>query len=236
MAESAIFIPGLLCTRDLFVPQLDELDGRLDITIGDHTLHDNIFDAAKQILEDAPERFVLAGLSMGGHISLEIMRQAAGRVIALMLMDTTARPDMPEQIKFRQELIEMSRNDGLDPVVDILLPKYLGESSQRDPQLVSTVRAMANETGIDAFARQQSIIIGRPDSRPTLGGIECPTLVIVGEGDVLTPPEISQEIASGISGAKLEIIPDAGHLSSLENPAVVNKVIKAFLDEVGRGA
>lgn len=125
----AIFVPGLLCTDDLYAPQIAALGG-LDIAIGDHRCHDNFAAMAAYILEVAPERFVLAGLSMGGYASLEIMRQSSGRVAALILLDTTVRPDAPEQTARRKGLIEVAQAEGLDAVVDAVMPAFLAEEHQ----------------------------------------------------------------------------------------------------------
>lgn len=231
----AVFVPGLLCTDDLFAALNSALTG-LDISIGDHRSHDNFAAMTAHILENAPERFVLAGLSMGGYASFEIMRQAPERVEALILMDTTARPDAPEQTERRKGLIEMAQSQGLDAVVDAVLPAFLAEEHQGRDDLTSLVRKMAHETGVDAFLKQQAAIMARADSHMTLHLITCPTLVIVGANDTLTPPELAEEIAEGISGAQLEVIDHCGHLSAIEQPDAVSGAIKSFLEGAGISA
>jgi len=232
MPKEAIFIPGLLCSGDLFGPQREGLSDLLEMAIGDHRRHATLGETAQDILSGAPERFVLAGLSMGGYISFEIMRRAGERVQALVLMDTTARPDTPEQSRFRRELIATARSEGLEPVIDMLLPKFLAPENARKPEVAGLVRRMARETGVEAFCRQQEMIMARPDARAALGEIACPTLVIVGAQDALTPPELAEEIAGHIAGARLEVIPDAGHLATIENPAGVTAAIRSFLEAV----
>lgn len=229
----AVFIPGLLCTDALYAPQVAALGGRLDIAIGDHRRHDTLAAIAGHILSSAPERFVLAGLSMGGYISLEILRQAPERVTALLLLDTSARADEPEKTARRRELVKISSEQGLDRVMDQLVPVFLAEESQQDAGLVATARKMASDTGPDTFARQQEALTARPDSRPSLVDIRCPTLVIVGDKDVLTPPDLAREIADAIPGSQLSVIENCGHLSTLEQPEAVNQAIETFLEGAG---
>lgn len=229
---NAVFVPGLLCTGELYAPQIEVLT-TLDAFVGDHKSDDTMGDIARNILEGAPEKFVLIGLSMGGYISFEIMRQAGTRVQALILLDTGARPDDPAKAEQRKALVDLARDEGIDPVVDELTPHFLAERHHGRDDLRIIVRRMAHDTGAMAFARQQAAIMSRPDSRPTLSDIVCPTLVIVGEEDTLTPPELAQEIADGIGDAKLEVIPECGHLATLEQPEAVTAAIQSFLEGAG---
>lgn len=231
----AVFVPGLLCTDELFAAQKAALTG-LDISIGDHRSHDSFAAIGTHILENASERFVLAGLSMGGYASFEIMRQAPERVEALILMNTSARPDTAEQTERRKALLELAQTQGLDAVLDALLPMFLAEANQSREELTGLVRKMAHDTGLEAFVKQQTAIMGRADSRMTLSSISCPTLVIVGAGDTLTPPELAEEIAGSISGADLKVIDQCGHLSAIEQPDAVSAAIKSFLEGAGISA
>jgi pimeloyl-ACP methyl ester carboxylesterase len=166
---------------------------------------------------------------MGGYISFEILRQAPERVAKLVLLDTSARPDGPEQSEQRRAQMATAREGRLGEVVDMLFPRLVHARRWGDESLRRIVRAMAQGVGVDGFIRQQTAIIGRPDSRPGLEAIRCPTLVVVGDGDVLTPPERAEEIASGIGGARLVTIADSGHLSTLEQPAAVTRALVEFL-------
>jgi len=231
--SKAVFVPGLLCTDELFAPQRDALGGTIEIVIGDHRSDDNFTQMAKRILGNAPEKFVCAGLSMGGYAGFEIMRQAPERVEALILMNTGAQADIPERRERRMELIEIAKNKGLGTVADELLPLFLAEQNLGNKDLTDRVRRMAIDTGVEAFESQQAAIMGRMDSRGSLGAITCPTLVIVGDNDTLTPPELAREIAEGIPGAQLKVIEDCGHLSSIEQPDAVNEAIKTFLKKAG---
>lgn len=225
----AVFVPGLLCTGELFASQRRALGGVLEMAIGDHRSDDNFAGMARRILGNAPEKFVFAGLSMGGYAGFEIMRQAPERVEALILLNTSARADAPEQSERRKGLIDMAQTQGLDPVVDAVLPVFLAEQNQGNAALTDMVRRMAGDTGVDVFLNQQAAIMGRADSRPSLGAISCPTLIIVGANDTLTPPDLAREIADGIPGAELKIIDECGHLSAIEQPEAVSEAIRTFL-------
>ena len=173
---------------------------------------------AARILTQAPPRFALAGLSMGGYIAFEILRQAPHRVAKLALLDTGARADTPEQSERRLRLIELAQAGRFVEIADLLFPLFVDRRHQGDAKLKQVVRLMAEETGAEAFVRQQRALMSRPDSRGDLAVIHAPTLVLVGEGDELTPPALAQEIAAGISGARLVVVPGSGHLSTLEQP------------------
>jgi pimeloyl-ACP methyl ester carboxylesterase len=220
-----VLIPGLTCTARLYAEQIPALWRFGPVTIANHTRDDSMAAIARRILAAAPPRFALAGLSMGGYIAFEIMRQAPDRVAKLALLDTGARGDTPEQTDRRKIVIALAKSGRYAEVPDIAFPVYVHRSRHGDTALKEIVRTMAEETGAEAFLRQQQAIIGRPDSRPGLPAITCPTIVIVGEGDEATPPELSREIAGGIAGSRLVMIPDSGHLSTLEQPQAVTKAL-----------
>ena len=117
-------------------------------------------------------------------------------------------------------------------VVDILFPLFVHRRRHGDATLKALVRTMAEETGVEAFVRQQNALINRVDARPQLASILCPTLVLVGDGDLLTPQELSQEIVDAIHGARLVTVPDCGHLSTVEQPDAVNKALLDWLEWV----
>jgi pimeloyl-ACP methyl ester carboxylesterase len=193
--------------------------------VADHTRDDSIAMIAGRILAAAPPRFALAGLSLGGYIAFEITRQAPQRVVKLALLDTAARPETPQQTEGRRPRIELAKNGRFAEVADGQFPQFVHRSRHGDEALKSLVRTMAEETGPEAFLRQMQAIMGRADSRPGLAAIACPTLVLVGDGDELTPPTLAREIAAGIPGARLAVIADCGHLSTLERPQAVTKAL-----------
>ena len=224
-----VLVPGLLCSARLYGPQIEALWPEGPVSIADHRRDDDVSAIARRILDHAPPRFALAGLSMGGYIAFAMMRLAPDRIDRLALLDTSARPDTEEGKAGREKFIAMAERGKLMDVVDTLTPKFLHRSHAGDERLKGIVRAMARETGVDAFVKQERAILGRPDSRPLLASIKCPTLVLVGDGDELTPPDLAKEIAGGIAGAKLVIVPDCGHLSTLEQPDAVNAAMAAWL-------
>jgi len=224
-----ILIPGLTCTARLYAPQVATLWPFGAVTVADHRRDDDIKAVAARILREAPPRFALAGLSYGGYIAFEMMRQAASRVVKLALLDTSARPDTPEQTATRKTQIEMAQTGRYGEIADIAIARYLHRDNQSDPVFTGIVRQMIAETGPEAFVRQLKAIMSRPDSRALLPSIRCPTLVLVGDGDMGTPPELNKEIADGIPGSRFFVVPHCGHLSTIEQPETVNKVLAEWL-------
>ena len=224
-----VLVPGLLCSARLYTSQVTALWPHGQVAIADHRRDSDMAAIAAGILADAPPRFALAGLSMGGYIAFAMMRLAPERIARLALLDTSARPDLPEQAAGREKFISLAEAGKLSDVVETLLPRFLHRSRHNDEPLKAMVRAMAQETGAAAVVRQTRAIMTRPDSRPLLSSIRCPTLVLVGEGDELTPPEMAKEIAAGIAGSTLTVVPDCGHLSTLEKPDAVNAALTAWL-------
>ncbi len=226
-----LLIPGLLCTPELYAAQIAPLWRFGPVMVADHTRDDSMGGIASRVLADAPPRFVLMGLSMGGYAALEIMRQAPGRVARLALIDTQAHPDMPQQSERRRSQMAMAREGRLMEVADQLYPLMVAPARHGDEALKGVWRRMAWDTGADPFVRQQSAIMGRVDSRPDLAAIACPTLVVVGEDDALTPPDRAQVMADAIPGARLARIAQSGHLSPLEQPNAVSEVLTAWLED-----
>jgi pimeloyl-ACP methyl ester carboxylesterase len=224
-----VLIPGLTCSARLYAEQIPQLWRFGPVTIADHTRDDSMAGIARRILAAAPPRFALAGLSMGGYIAFEIMRQAPERVAKLALLDTGARADVPEQTERRYALMALAKNGRYAEIPDLAFPLYVHRNRHGDAALKQIVRSMAEETGPDAYLRQQQAILSRPDSRPGLKAIACPTLVLVGEGDEATPPELAREIVAGIAGSRLVLIPDSGHLSSLEQHAAVTAALVEWM-------
>jgi pimeloyl-ACP methyl ester carboxylesterase len=224
-----VLVPGLLCSARLYTSQIAALWPQGQVTVADHRRDDSMEAIAARILKDAPPLFALAGLSMGGYIAFAMMRLAPERVAKLALLDTSARPDLPEQKAGREKFIAMAQAGKLADVVETLTPKFLHRDHAKDEGFKKIVRDMAHDTGPDAFVRQQKSIMTRQDSRPLLSQIGCPTLVLVGDGDELTPPELAREIAADILGSRLVVVPQCGHLSTIEKPEAVNAAMTAWL-------
>jgi pimeloyl-ACP methyl ester carboxylesterase len=226
-----VLVPGLNCSSRLYAEQIPALWGFGPVTIADHRRHDNVAAVAAHILATAPPRFALVGLSMGGYIAFAIAREAPERVTRLALLDTSARPDTAEQSERRRGMIALAEGGRFSELPDLLFPVFVHRNRQGDEALRAIVRTMAEETGPQAFVRQQRAIMTRPDCRPLLSSVRCPTLVLVGDGDELTPPVLSEEIAAGIASARLVRVPDCGHLSTLERPEPVNRALVEWLKE-----
>jgi len=225
-----VLVPGLLLNPRMYAEQIPRLWRIGPVTLADHTRDESVGAIAGRLLDCAPPRFALAGLSMGGYVALEVLRQAPERVVKVALLDTTARPDTAEQSEQRRALIDLARGGRLGEVNDRLFPRLVHARRSRDVVLRRLFDLMAEEVGAQAFVRQQTALIGRPDSGPSLRAIRCPTLVIVGDGDQLTPPDRAQEIAAGIAGARLVVVPDCGHVSTLEQPDAVSRALVEFLE------
>jgi pimeloyl-ACP methyl ester carboxylesterase len=223
-----LLVPGLNCSPRLYAAQIPALWRLGLVVVADHRRDDTIAGIARRILATAPSRFRLAGLSMGGYIALEIMRQAPARIAKLALLDTSARPEAPEQTVRREHLIALAESGRFVEVNNFLWPLLVDPSRQKDASLRAEIDQMAEETGAEAFVRQQRAVIGRADSRPALGTIKCPTIMIVGASDQLTPPAHADEIAKGIPGAKLVTLAGSGHMSPMEKPEEVTKLLIDF--------
>ncbi|WP_292228048.1 alpha/beta fold hydrolase [Brevundimonas sp.] len=224
-----VLIPGLSCTAEMFAPQIAALSPHRPVTVASTLEGDSMAQMAAAILRDAPPRFALGGISMGGYIAFEIMRQAPERVERLALMSTTARPDAPEQTVQRQALIERVEAGELETLLREVSPRLVHPLHKDDQTLIDTQVRMGLEIGADGFVRQQKVSIKRADSRPDLPTIRIPTLVLVGDRDPLTPPIRAREIASALPGAHLVIIPDCGHASTLEQPQAVSAALEEWL-------
>jgi pimeloyl-ACP methyl ester carboxylesterase len=213
-----LLVPGLVSSPRIYAPVIPALWRFGPVTVANHIREDNIAVIARRILAEAPPRFALAGHSMGGYISFEIMRQAPERVAKLALINTQARPDTPEATTRRRAMIARARDGGLHDVMDEILPLLVHPSRTGEAALQRLFHDMADDVGAEGFINNQTAIIARADSRPTMATVKCPTLVLTGDQDMLIPNTLSKEMADGIAGAKLVIIPDCGHCPQPERP------------------
>ncbi|MEK9754043.1 MAG: alpha/beta fold hydrolase [Rhodospirillaceae bacterium] len=227
-----ILVPGLLCDEALWAPQMQALADIAECTVAETRRDGNLTNMAVRLLDSAPERFSLAGLSMGGYIAFEVMRLDPDRVQSLALLDTSARPESPERIAIREALAAraLSGADGFAGVIEDHIPSFLHPDRLAETALLDTIRGSAANVGADAYVRQQRAIIQRRDQRPNLAAIKCPTLVLCGREDMLTPPELHQEIAAGIPGARLKVVEHCGHLATLERPGAAAAAMRAWLE------
>ena len=232
MATTPVFIlPGLLEDSDCFEHQIARIRQSTPCSVADLTASDTIAGLARDALEQAPAgRFALAGHSMGGYVAFEILREAPGRVERLALLNTNARPDTPESTANRRRLMALAEKD-FPAVIEALTPKLMTAEALADPDKNGTIGAMALAAGKEAFARQQSAIIGRIDSRPHLAKIACPTLVVAGREDAIMPLELLEEIARGAPRATLAVIERCGHIPSLERPEELAELLVSWLEQ-----
>lgn len=225
-----VLIPGLLLTADMWAGQIPFLGQLADPRPTEHHRHFDTMDAiAEAILAETPERFAVCGLSMGGYIALELVRRAPARITRLALLDTSAMPETPEQTANREKLIRLGREQGMDAVVDALFPALVHHDPATDRSLLESQQGMARAVGQKDFERQQRAIQGRRDLRPELPRISCPTLILCGAEDMITPPALSMEIHRAIGHSELVMLPDCGHLSAMERPEAVNQALGRWL-------
>jgi pimeloyl-ACP methyl ester carboxylesterase len=220
-----VLVPGLLCSAEVFAPQAVALWPYGPVTIASTLKGETIPEMASAILAAAPPRFALGGISMGGYICLEIMRQAPDRVMKLALIDTSARPDSPEQVPRRRALVIEARNGDFEALLAQVLCGILHPAHQNDKALREINVRMGLTVGVDGLARQTEAVIARIDSRPDLAAISVPTLILVGDCDPLAPLDCSEEMAAAIPGARLVVVPECGHGSTLEQPEAVNRAL-----------
>jgi pimeloyl-ACP methyl ester carboxylesterase len=229
LSSPVVLIASQLLNARLWAPQVEALGRRRELIIADQTQHETMASMAGAILERAPRRFSVVGHGMGGFVAFEILRQAPARVGRLVLMSTLASADGPAQTARREGYLRLVEAGRFDEVVEERLPLLLSPRRRSDEALVAAARAMATETGPDAFLRQQRAIMSRPDSRPFLGAIQCPTLILYGRQDGIVTLAHQEELQAGIPGAPLEILEDCGHLMTLEQPARVNALLADWL-------
>lgn len=227
-----VLLPGLICDAALWRHQLDTLGDVAEPIVADLTGFDDVATAARALLKDLPPRFALAGLSMGGYVAFEIMRQAPGRVRRLALLDTSARADAPEQRERRKGFVEQAAKADFDmkAVTRLMLPLFVHADRQTDDRLVEAISAMAVRFGREAFGRNQALMMTRPDSRDNLAAIACPTLVLCGRQDALTPLALHEEMAAAIPHASLVVVEECGHLSPMERPHTISAVLRYWLN------
>jgi len=224
-----VLLPGLLCDTALWAHQLETLADVAEMTVADLTRDDTIAAMAAGVLKSAPKKFALAGLSMGGYVAQEIMRRAPKRVTRLALLDTSSRPDSPDQRNRRYALLSQLEHGDFKGVTTRLLPLLIHHHRLADDGLIAVIRHSAENIGAAAYRRQQHAIMGRPDGRRDLAKIACPTLILCGRQDALTPPDLHEEMAAEIPGAALVVVEDCGHLAPLERPRTVSAVMRYWL-------
>ncbi len=237
MAEFPIvFAPGLMCDARLFEKQAADLRRERAVLFADFSEDESIAGMARRLLDDAPERFYLAGLSMGGIVAFEVWRQAEDRLAGLALMNTTPFADSPARRQTRLSQIARVEDGKLKTVVmEELKPNYLGANTKNDQALLNEIFAMADRLGPAVFRRQSIALMSRCDSAETLAAINCPTLIIAGEEDEVCPPELHEIMKTAIANADLHILKACGHLSTMEAPEQVTSLLRGHLKKIEKG-
>ena len=231
-----VFLPGTLCDEQLFKPQSDFFSSKRQVIVGDVSRSDSLSKIAKDVLDDSPKIFALAGLSMGGIVAMEIMRQAPKRVERLALLNTSYTSEPEDKQVIRREQIDKVNKHGfagmLKMVEEYYFPFYVAKKHLTNSEIKQTVLQMAERAGLTAFNNQWQALLHRVDSAEALQKISVPTLVLCGDEDALCKPKVHREMAALIKNSHLEIIPDCGHLSTLEKPEVVNQILQQWLISV----
>jgi pimeloyl-ACP methyl ester carboxylesterase len=224
-----LLLPGMMCDARLFLPQIAALSARRTLAVPMLGRHDSMAALAAEVLAHAPPRFALLGLSMGGIVAMEVLRQAPERVERLALLDTNPRAEAPEVRAGREPQVARVLAGGLPGLIAEIAPSYLADPARAD--IVETCVAMALALGPQVFARQSRALAGRPDQQPTLAAFRGPALVLTGEADRLCPRHRHELMHALIQGSRLSIIAGAGHLPTLEQPEATNAEIIRWLEE-----
>ena len=228
MALPLVLLPGMMCDHRLFAPQ----SALGEVLVPSLSGADSIQALARAVLAEAPERFALGGLSMGGIVAMEMIHQAPARVAGLALLDTNYLPETPERQALRGPQIERARNGGLAEIMrNEMKPLYLADTPGRDG-ILDLCMEMALDLGPHVFATQSIALRDRPDQAETLKAIRVPTLVLCGREDRLCPVERHREMHRMIPGSTLAVVDGAGHLPTLEQPEATTAALADWLFRV----
>ena len=225
--QALVLVPGLSCDRHVWQAQIAGLSDIAEISVGDTLKDDSIALMASRVLDTAPDRFAIAGFSMGGYVAMEIWRRAPERVTRLALVDTNARADTEEQVALRRAAIATARARGFEHVLRGSLRQLVAPDCPEP--LFEEVVQMALRVGFGTYMDQQAAIIDRADSLESLGTVTVPAMVMVGEADALTPPRLAEEMVRVLPGAVYEVVAGAGHMAPMEQPEAVNAAFRRWL-------
>ena len=226
-----VFLPGMMCDHRLFAPQIAVVGQDRQVTVGDITRHETIQSLAAHVLETAPESFALCGLSMGGIVAMEIIRQAPQRIERLALLDTNPLAELPEmQARRTPQIAQVKAGKLRDVMRDEMKPNYLAEGPNKQT-ILDLCMDMAQDLGPDVFVRQSKALRSRPDQRATLKTVRVPTLILCGHEDRACPVERHELMHKLILHSTLTIIEQAGHLPTLENPNETTVALSRWLED-----
>lgn len=227
---SLVLLPGLLCDASLFRAQADALADVVQVVmIADLTLKDSISDLAKETLAQMPDGpCVVVGMSLGGYVAFEMIRQAPERIQALCLLSTSADPETAEATAGREKLMALAEKD-FPEALETLLTRMIQPDKANQPEVGGVFQSMATGLGVEVLARQQQAIMARPDSRETLAQIHCPTLVVSSRQDQVMPLAAQFRMAAAIVGVEMKVIDDCGHLVPLEQAKQLTDVLREWI-------
>ena len=227
-----VLLPGMMCDERLFAPQISELSKQREVHFAQISGHETITELATDVLNNAPPVFALAGLSMGGIVAMEVLSQAADRVERLALLDTNPLAELSDVAKRRGPQIDAVQNGQLKEIIrDEMKPNYLFDGVKKTETL-KLCMDMALDIGPDAFIRQSIALRDRVDQKNTLRKYKRPALVLCGRHDVLCPLERHELMHTLLENSKLEIIEDAGHLPTLEQPKITTTALASWLEDI----
>ncbi len=224
-----MLLPGLLCDESVFSHQHAGLADLCDVRSPHFRGFDSLEGMAQHVLDIAPPKFSLAGFSMGGRVSFQIVKMAPERVERLCLFDTGAAPEPEGGREARQKLVDLAYNVGMEALANAWLPFMLGKARKDDAAFKKPIIEMVQRSTPDDHEKQVRALVERPDFRPHLKDIACPTAVICGEEDAATPPSVHAEIAAAIPGAQLTVIADSGHFLPMEQPQAFTAALRKWM-------
>jgi pimeloyl-ACP methyl ester carboxylesterase len=224
-----LLLPGMMCDARLFAPQIASLSASVPLMTLPLNNESTVTALAAHVLQHAPPQFALCGLSMGGIVAMEVIRQAPERVERLALLDTNPLAELPEKAAVREPQIQSALNGNLRGIMrDEMKPHYLSDGPDRQ-RILDLCMAMAESLGPDVFERQSRALQSRPDQTATLQNVTVPTLVLCGEADALCPVERHELMHSLVPQSQLKVIASAGHLPTLEQPEATSQALMEWL-------
>ena len=228
--KTVILLCGMLCDEVVWEWQHEALRQHYDVRVVKFLQQDSIEAMAAHVLADAPERFALAGHSMGGRVALEVYRQAGERIDRLALLDTGYEAAVAAEAGQRAVLVNQALEEGIDSIAAAWGLPMLAPQHRDQMPLVQAVFDMVGRMSGEIYAAQTRALLGRPDATAVLRSIRCPTLVLCGKDDHWSPPERHQRMAGHISHAILRLVDDCGHMSMMEQPRAVLASMREWLE------
>jgi pimeloyl-ACP methyl ester carboxylesterase len=228
-----VLLPGLVCDAAVWAHARDELGARGPVSVAEYGLLDSLGEMAERVLHEAPASFALAGHSMGGRVALEVFRRAPERVRAIALLDTGVHPRSTGELGEREaagrhELLALARKQGMAAMARQWVQGMIWRPRLGETALIQSVIDMFARRPPEMFSAQIRALLTRPDATPLLPEIRCPALVLCGADDSWAPAARHREMAAAIPGARLVLVPECGHMSTLERPEAVTEALLAW--------